>query len=148
MSTSTTTASTFAAPATASTAQDTLALLGRVLIALLFVPAGFGKLTGFAGVVGYIGSVGLPLPQLGAVIAIVVELGVGLMFLVGYKTRIAAVVLAVFTVAASFFFHNYWGMPADKAFVNQLMFFKNIAVAGGLLAFAAYGAGRFSIDKR
>ncbi|KWT84391.1 putative membrane protein [Variovorax sp. WDL1] len=81
-------------------------------------------------------------------IAIVVELGVGLMFLVGYKTRIAAVVLAVFTVAASFFFHNYWGMPADKAFVNQLMFFKNIAVAGGLLAFAAYGAGRFSIDKR
>ncbi|MGK6306594.1 DoxX family protein [Variovorax sp. DT-64] len=148
MSTSTTTASTFAAPATASAAQDTLALIGRVLIALLFVPAGFSKLTGFAGVVGYIGSVGLPMPQLGAVIAIVVELGVGLMFLVGYKTRIAAVVLAVFTVAASVFFHNYWGMPADKAFVNQLMFFKNIAVAGGLLAFAAFGAGRFSIDKR
>ena len=148
MSTSSTTASTFAVPATASTAQDTLALIGRVLIALMFVPAGFGKLTGFAGVVGYIGSVGLPLPQLGAVIAIVVELGVGLMFLVGYKTRIAAIVLAVFTVAASIFFHNYWGMPADKAFVNQLMFFKNIAVAGGLLAYAAFGAGRFSIDKR
>ena len=148
MSTSSTTASSFAVPATASTAQDTLALIGRVLIALLFVPAGFGKLTGFAGVVGYIGSVGLPLPQLGAVIAIVVELGVGLMFLVGYKTRIAAIVLAVFTVAASIFFHNYWALPADKAMVNQLMFFKNIAVAGGLLAFAAFGAGRFSIDKR
>jgi putative oxidoreductase len=144
----TTTASTFAAPATASAAQDTLALIGRVLIALLFVPAGFGKLTGFAGVVGYIGSAGLPMPQVGAVIAILVELGVGLMFLVGYKTRVAAIVLAVFTVAASIFFHNYWGMPADKAFVNQLMFFKNIAVAGGLLAYAAFGAGRFSIDKR
>jgi putative oxidoreductase len=148
MSSSTTTASTFAAPASASAAHDTLALIGRVLIALLFVPAGFGKLTGFAGVVGYIGSVGLPMPQLGAVVAILVELGVGLMFLVGYKTRIAAIVLAVFTVAASIFFHNYWGMPADKAFVNQLMFFKNIAVAGGLLAFAAIGAGRFSIDRR
>jgi putative oxidoreductase len=148
MSSSTTTASTFAAPASASAAHDTLALIGRVLIALLFVPAGFGKLTGFAGVVGYIGSVGLPMPQLGAVVAILVELGVGLMFLVGYKTRIAAIVLAVFTVAASIFFHNYWGMPADKAFVNQLMFFKNIAVAGGLLAYAAFGAGRFSIDKR
>ncbi len=148
MSTSSTTASTFAVPATASTAQDTLALIGRVLIALLFIPAGFGKLTGFAGVVGYIGSVGLPLPQLGAVIAIVVELGVGLMFLVGYKTRVAAVVLALFTVAASIFFHNYWALPADKAMVNQLLFFKNIAVAGGLLAFAAVGAGRFSIDKR
>ena len=129
-------------------AQDTLALIGRVLLAALFVPAGFGKLMGFAGTVGYISSVGAPLPQVAAVIAIVVELGVGLMFLVGYKTRIAAIVLAVFTVAASFFFHNYWGMPADKAFVNQLMFFKNIAIAGGLLAFAAYGAGRFSIDKR
>jgi putative oxidoreductase len=54
----------------------------------------------------------------------------------------------VFTVAASIFFHNYWALPADKAFVNQLMFFKNIAVAGGLLAFAAIGAGRFSIDRR
>jgi putative oxidoreductase len=88
------------------------------------------------------------MPQVGAAIAIVVELGVGLMFLVGYKTRIAAIVLALFTVAASIFFHNYWALPADKAFVNQLMFFKNIAVAGGLLAYAAVGAGRFSIDKR
>jgi putative oxidoreductase len=144
----TTTASSLAAPVSASAAQDTLALIGRVLIALLFVPAGFGKLTGFAGVVGYIGSVGLPLPQLGAAIAIAVELGVGLLFLVGYKTRLAAIVLALFTVAASIFFHNYWSLPADKAFVNQLMFFKNIAVAGGLLAFVAFGAGRFSIDKR
>jgi len=145
---STTTASTFGTPASTSTAQDTLALIGRVLIALLFVPAGFGKLTGFSGVVGYIGSAGLPLPQLGAVIAIAVELGVGVMFLLGYKTRIAAIVLAVFTVATSIFFHNYWAMPVDKAYVNQLMFFKNIAVAGGLLAIAALGAGRFSIDKR
>jgi putative oxidoreductase len=145
---STTTASTFAAPATSSAAQDTLALIGRVLIALLFVPAGFGKLMGFAGTVGYIGSVGLPLPQVGAAIAIIVELGVGLAFLVGYKTRLAAIVLALFTVAASVFFHNYWSLPADKAFVNQLMFFKNIAVAGGLLVFTAFGAGRFSIDKR
>ena len=144
----TTTASSFAAPATSNAAQDTLALIGRVLIALLFVPAGFGKLMGFAGTVGYIGSVGLPLPQVGAAIAVIVELGVGLAFLVGYKTRIAAIVLALFTVAASIFFHNYWSMPADKAFVNQLMFFKNIAIAGGLLAFVGFGAGRFSIDKR
>ena len=145
---STTTASTYAAPAAASTSQDVLALVGRVLIALLFVPAGFGKLTGFAGTVGYIGSVGLPLPQVAAAIAVLVELGVGLAFLVGYKTRAAAIVLALFTVAASVFFHNYWAMPADKAFVNQLMFFKNIAIAGGLLAFVGFGAGRFSIDRR
>lgn len=128
--------------------QDTLALIGRVLLAALFVPAGFGKLMGFAGTVGYISSVGAPLPQVAAVIAIVVELGLGLLLLVGFKTRVSAIVLAIFTVAAAVMFHNYWGMPADKAFVNQLMFFKNIAIAGGLLAFAAFGAGRFSIDKK
>ena len=57
-------------------------------------------------------------------------------------------ILALFTVAASVFFHNYWSLPADKAFVNQLMFFKNIAISGGLLAFVAFGAGRFSIDRK
>jgi len=145
---STTTANTFATSAPASVSQDTLALIGRVLIALLFVPAGFGKIAGFAGVVGYIGAVGLPLPQLGAVIAIAVELGLGLLLLVGYKTRIVSIILAVFTVATAVFFHNYWAMPADKAYINQLMFFKNIAIAGGLLAIAALGAGRFSLDKK
>ena len=145
---STTTANTFATSAPASVSQDTLALIGRVLIALLFVPAGFGKIGGFAGVVGYIGAVGLPLPQLGAVIAIAVELGLGLLLLVGYKTRIVSIILAVFTVATAVFFHNYWAMPADKAYINQLMFFKNIAIAGGLLAIAALGAGRFSIDRK
>jgi putative oxidoreductase len=144
------TTTTFNAAATTSTnaAQDTLSLVGRVLLALLFVPAGFSKLMGFAGTVGYISSVGAPLPQVAAVIAIIVELGLGLMLLVGFKTRFAAVALAIFTVVASVLFHNYWSMPADKAFVNQLMFFKNIAVTGGLLAFVAFGAGRFSIDKR
>ena len=129
-------------------AHDALALLGRILIAVLFVPAGLAKLTGFAGTVGYIGSVGLPLPQVGAALAIVVELGLGLALLAGYKTRLAAIVLAVFTLAASFFFHNYWAMPADKATMQQLMFMKNVAITGGLLAFAAFGAGRFSVDRR
>ena len=128
-------------------AQDAVALLGRILLAALFVPAGFGKISGFEGTVGYIGSVGLPLPALGGVVAIVVELGLGLLLLVGFKTRLSAIVLAVFTVAAAVFFHNYWALPADKAFVNQLMFWKNIAIAGGLLAFAAFGPGRLSIDK-
>jgi putative oxidoreductase len=132
----------------ANPAQDALALVGRILVAVLFIPAGFGKLTGFAGTVGYIGSVGLPLPQVGAALAIVVELGLGLALLVGYKARLAALVLAVFTLAASFFFHNYWAVPADKAMVQQLMFMKNVAITGGLLAFVAFGAGRFSLDRR
>ena len=143
-------ATTTTSVASTTPAQDALALLGRILLAALFVPAGFGKISGFEGTVGYIGSVGLPLPALGAIAAIMVELGLGLLLLLllGFKTRISAIVLAVFTVAAAVFFHNYWALPADKAFVNQLMFWKNIAIAGGLLAFAAFGAGRFSIDKK
>lgn len=133
---------------TTTSAQDGLALLGRILLAALFVPAGFSKLTGFAGTVGYIGSVGLPLPQVGAALAIVVELGLGLALLAGFKTRFAAAVLALFTLAASFFFHNYWAMPADKATMQQMMFMKNVAITGGLLAFAAFGAGRFGVDRR
>ncbi|MBB1599110.1 DoxX family protein [Variovorax sp. UMC13] len=128
--------------------QDVAALVGRILLAALFVPAGFGKLMGFAGTVGYIASVGLPVPQVAAVVAILVELGLGLALLVGFKTRWAAIGIALFTLVATFSFHNYWAMAADKAFVNQLMFFKNIAVVGGLLVVWAFGPGRLSIDKR
>ena len=128
--------------------SDVLALIGRILVAYMFIPAGFGKLMGFAGTVGYISSVGLPLPALGAVIAIIVELGAGIALLLGYKTRIAAIVLAVFTLAASFFFHAYWAAPEAMKMVATLLFTKNIAIVGGLLALAAFGPGRLSIDKK
>ncbi len=144
----TTTASPYAAAAAGGTAQDALALVGRILIATLFIPAGFAKLMGFAGTAGYIAAVGLPLPQLAAAIAIAVELGVGILVLVGFKTRLAAFVLGLFTIATAVFFHNYWAMPVDKVQMNQMNFFKNMAIAGGLFAFAALGAGRFSIDRK
>jgi putative oxidoreductase len=128
--------------------ENALSLLGRLLFVALFLPAGIGKLTGFAGTVGYIASVGLPLPAVGAALALVVEIAGGLALLAGFGTRIAAVVLAVFTLVASFFFHNYWGVPAEQAFVQQLLFFKNIAVVGGLLTLAAHGAGGWSVDAR
>jgi len=123
--------------------QDALTLAGRVLLALLFIPAGYQKIGGFTGTAGYIGSVGLPLPEVGAALAIAVELGLGLLLLIGWRTRIAALGLAGFTLAASVFFHNYWGVAAEQAMVQQLMFFKNIAIVGGLLAIAAFGAGGF-----
>lgn len=133
---------------TQSSAADLLALVGRILVAVLFIPAGFGKIMGFAGTVGYIQSKGLPMPELAAVLAIVVELGVGIAFLLGFKTRAAALVLALFTLAAGILFHNFWAVPEAQKMVQTLMFNKNIAIVGGLLAFAAFGAGRFSIDKR
>ena len=133
---------------TTTSSRDVVALVARLLIAALFIPAGFGKLMNFAGTVGYITSAGLPLPQVAAAIAIVVELGLGVLFVVGFKTRWVVLALAVFTVAASFGFHHYWSMPADKVMVNQLMFFKNLAIAGGLLAFWSFGPGRLSVDER
>lgn len=128
--------------------QDPLALAGRLLMALLFLPAGIGKLTGFAGTVGYISSVGLPMPQLGAVVALVVEIVGGLALIAGLGTRLAAIVLAAFTLVASFFFHPYWAVPADQQMIPYLLFYKNIAVVGGLLTIAAWGAGAWSVDAR
>ena len=125
--------------------QNPLALIGRLLLAYFFIPAGIGKIGGFAGTVGYIASKGLPLPEVGAVLAIIVEVGVGLLLL-GFKTRWAALILMVFTLAASVFFHNYWALPEAQAAMQKLMFNKNLGVAGGLLAFAAFGAGAFSLD--
>ena len=130
------------------TSQDWLALMGRVLIACLFIPAGIAKITGFAGTAGYIASKGLPLPEVGAAIAIGVEVGVALALLLGLRTRAAALVLALFTFAAAIVFHNYWALPVDQQMVQRAMFNKNLAIAGGLLAFAAFGAGAWSLDAR
>lgn len=128
--------------------QNPLSLVGRLLMAALFLPAGVSKLTGFAGTVGYIASKGAPLPEVAAIIAIVIEIGGALALILGFKVRWAAIVLAVFTLAATVMFHNYWAMPAAQQMVQQLMFMKNIAVIGGLLTLAAWGAGAWSMDAR
>ena len=129
-------------------AQDALSLLGRVLIALLFVPAGWGKIAGFTGTVGYIASKGVPLPEVCAAIAIGAELGLALLLLVGWQTRWAALGLAVFTVVITFIFHNFWGVPAEQVMQQQQAFFKNMAIVGGLLAIVAWGPGGWSLDGR
>lgn len=126
--------------------QTSLAVAGRVLLALIFVTAGFSKLAGIQGTAGYIASAGLPAPTLLAVGAGLLELIAGIALVVGFQARWAALALGVFTVAASLLFHAYWSMPADQQFVQQLMFMKNLAIAGGLFVVAALGAGAFSVD--
>lgn len=128
--------------------QNPFALLARLLLAALFLPAGISKISGFAGTAGYIGSVGLPMPEVGAAIAIAVEVLGGIALIVGFGTRWVALALAVFTLVASFFFHAYWALPAEQQMMQQLMFMKNMGVVGGLLALAAFGAGAFSLDAR
>lgn len=128
--------------------HNPLSLVGRLLMALLFLPAGISKIAGFAGTVGYIASKGVPLPEVAAIIAIIVEVAGGIALILGFKTRWAALALAAFTLVATVMFHNYWAMPAAQQMMQQLMFMKNIAVVGGLLTLAAWGAGAWSVDGK
>jgi putative oxidoreductase len=118
-------------------------LLGRILIAILFVPAGFGKINGFQGAVGYAESAGMPVPALAIAAAIAIELGGGLLLLVGYKTRWVAAAMALFSVVAAVFFHRDF-----SDMMQMISFQKNLAIAGGLLAFVYFGAGPMSVDNR
>ncbi|MEP7057754.1 MAG: DoxX family protein [Caldimonas sp.] len=128
--------------------QNPLALMGRFLLAPMFVLAGFGKLTGFAGTVAYMQSKGIPATELLATLAALLELGGGLALLFGFYTRWAALALAGFTVIASLIFHDFWAVPEAQRMVQNLLFMKNISVAGGLLVLAAFGPGAWSIDSR
>lgn len=120
-----------------------LPLLGRTLIGAPFILSGLGKLAAYTATVGFIGSVGLPLPQLGWLIAVVVELGGGTLLLLGYRARQVAVVLGVFALATAAFFHRNF---ADQ---NQMIhFLKNIMILGGLLQIVYFGAGPLSLDAR
>lgn len=127
--------------------QDLFALLGRIALAGIFVKSGIAKIGGFAGTAGYIASKGLPLPEVGAVIAIVVEVVAGIALIVGWKARWAALAIAIFTLATMFLFHPYWTLPADKQYPEMLAFWKNLAIFGGMLMVMAFGAGRFSVDR-
>jgi len=124
--------------------QDaTTAAAGRFLLAILFIMSGLSKIATPGAIIGYIASAGLPFPIIGYVIALVVEIGGGLLLLTGFHARISAAVLAAFTIVAGVAFHR------DFADQNQLIhFLKNIAITGGLLQVAAFGAGRFSLDAR
>ena len=129
-------------------AQDVAALVGRILLAAIFITSGFGKITGFDGTVGYIASKGLPLPQIAAIVAIVAELGGGILLAIGFKARWAALVLAVFTVAAAILFHDYWAADAAQKMGQQINFWKNISMTGGLLMAYCFGPGRYSLDRK
>lgn len=115
-------------------------LLGRIFLAVIFIMAGIGKIKDPAGTMGYMASVGLPGILLWPTIAL--ELLGGIAIVVGFKTRFAAVALAVFTVVAAVLFHNNM---ADQ--MQSIMFLKDISIAGGLLLLASSGATAFSVDK-
>ncbi len=116
-------------------------LLGRLLASPLFLMAGYGKLMGMAGTVGYFTKLGIPQPQLAYYVVVAAELGGGALLLLGFQTRVVAALLAVFTLTTAYFGH---ANLAEQAQVTQLL--KNMAIAGGFLAFVVAGAGAFSLD--
>ena len=130
-----------------TTQRDSVALLGRVLLAAIFIISGWGKITGFSETVDSIADKGLPVPQLLAAISILIELGTGLAIVSGWKTRYAALAMVVFLVVITPIFHGFWNVPADQAMMQQINFMKNLSILGGMLVLFAWGPGRVSFDE-
>jgi len=123
-----------------------LALVARILLAAIFISAGFSKVMGFDGVTAYIASKGLPFPMILAGLTIALEILGGLAIVVGYKARIAGFLLALFSLLAALIFHNFWAFPPEQVYLQNIMFMKNLSMAGGLFLLTVFGAGGYSID--
>ncbi|MCP3728537.1 DoxX family protein [Paraburkholderia sp. CNPSo 3272] len=128
--------------------RDGFILAARILMMVLFVLFGWQKLAGFAGTVGYMASVGAPLPILSAIIAVAVELLFGILIAVGFFTRPIAVIFTVYTVATALIGHRYWALTGMDQYMAMVNFYKNVSIAGGLLLLAVTGPGRYSVDRK
>jgi putative oxidoreductase len=126
-----------------SPTNDAAAFLGRLLLSVIFVLSGFQKLAEFSGTVALMGSEGLPFPLLAAIVAVLVECVGGILLIVGYQTRLTGIVLALWCIATALVAHRNFGNPDQ-----MINFLKNVAMAGGFLQLAAFGAGAWSLDAR
>ena len=127
---------------------NVVAVLGRFLLALIFVVAGFNKIGGFEGTAGYIASKGLPMPQVLAALTIALELGGGILLIVGYKVRWVAILFFLWLIPTTFIFHKFWGIDAAQVQNQMNHFLKNVSIMGGMLLLVAFGPGAYSLDKR
>ena len=126
--------------------QDVLLFLARVALSAIFVQSGVGKLTGLAGFTAELEGMGVPLASVLGVIAAIVEFFCGLALALGSWTRLAAILIAGFTVVATLVAHRFWDFPAEQQVMQAAQFMENLAIFGGLLAVVAAGGGGFSID--
>ena len=118
-------------------------VIGRLLLGTIFLASGLSKLAAPAATIGYIRSAGLPLPEAALAVAVIVEVGGSILMIAGYRARLVAIVLALFSVVTAVAFHSAF---ADQ---NQMIhFLKNLTMAGGLLQVTAFGAGGLSLDGR
>jgi putative oxidoreductase len=122
--------------------------IGRVALVALFIKSGAEKLIDPAGLTGMLSQKAFPQPMLFAYLAGVAEIGLGLLVAIGWQTRIAAFGLVAFVIVATLLAHNYWDMTGPARRANEINFWKNVALIGGLLMVMATGAGRYSVDRR
>lgn len=128
--------------------RDAVMLLARVLLMVLFVIFGWGKLLGFGVTVAYMDRVGVPAPTASAALAVIMELVVGVAIVVGFYTRPLALLLCLYTLAAAIIGHQFWHMIEADRIEGMINFYKNVSIAGGLLLLSATGPGRYSLDRR
>ena len=126
-------------------------LIGRLLLANLFIIAGYKKIAGFTATLGYMAGK-MPafdpsLMKVLLVLTILIELGGGLLILIGWQARWAAVIIFLFLIPVSYIFHAYWGLDADQMRMQFTQFQKNMAIMGGLLYIITYGSGPLSLGK-
>ncbi len=122
-------------------------LVGRCLLGLIFLVAGWGKIMGYAGTAGYMASKGMPLVPLLLPLTILVELGCGLMLFLGWHARVAAFILFLFIIPTTLIFHNFWAAPSAQVQNQMNNFLKNLAIMGGMLYIVVYGSGPLSATK-
>lgn len=127
-------------------ARDALLLAARVLLGAIFVQSGFGKLMALGGFIAGLESQGVPMAPLLGTIGAAVECFGGLAVVLGAWTRLAALLVAGFTAAATLIAHRYWDAAPEAMTMQRIQFMKNLAIIGGYLALMASGGGRFSID--
>jgi putative oxidoreductase len=128
--------------------KDSAALVGRILLAFMFVLSGFGKITGYEGTAGYMASKGMPMIGVLLPLTILTELGGGLALIAGFKARWIALALAGFSILAALIFHNFWTVVDPMQHMSQqINFLKNVSIAGGMLMVFAFGPGKYSLDK-
>ncbi len=122
-------------------------LVGRILLALIFILSGYGKIAGFEGTAGYMASQGLPMVNILLVLTIVIELGGGLLIAIGYKARWAALVIFLFLIPVTVIFHNFWAVDPEQMRGQLIQFQKNLAIMGGMLYVFIAGPGAYSLDR-
>lgn len=137
-----------AVDAFATRRADVLILIGRILLAWVFVGSAYGALANFSGSVGYFRSLNLPAPELFTIVNIAVEALISVGLILGVGTRYCAVLTFVFVLAATIVAHRYWEYPAGAQQMGQYNnFLKNISIMGGAMLIFVTGAGRFSFDR-